>query len=218
MTMADIWLTAAARATLQRLPAAQAAAVRSAIDDITTEPGQRIDLPSAPPAEPFLAKEPRDPDAPAVIYRRTTPDEPGDWRVVSLMNRSDYRAARRAEQQLTNYPPAVRELVNAVVAGTVATITTAAPSGNVTINPPQTGEAAPTTSETFSRVDRTHPGEKPPRASRHAEPADVEFPGPDPGIRDFYDNSETRGIRERRNPPAEDQPAEITPNDRPENP
>lgn len=139
MTMADIWLTAAARAALEKLLPAQAEAVRSAIGDIATEPGQRIDLPGSPPAEPFLAKEPRDPDAPAVIYRRATPGESGDWLVVSLMGRSDYRAARQAEQQLTTYPPAVRDFVKAVVAGTVGTVTTTAPSGYI---PPAGGDRA----------------------------------------------------------------------------
>ena len=60
------------------------------------------------------------------------------------MNRDDYRAARRAEQELATYPPAVRELVNTVVAGTIATVTTTAPPGAVTITP-QTGGAVPTT-------------------------------------------------------------------------
>ena len=37
------------------------------------------------------------------------------------MNREDYRAARQAERALASTPPAVRELINGVVAGTVAT-------------------------------------------------------------------------------------------------
>lgn len=125
MTMADIWLTPAARVALDELPPAQAEAVHDAISDIDSDPGQRIDLPGAPAAEPFLAKEPRDPAAPAVIYRRTATDETGDWLVVSLMNRDGYRAARQAEQELANYP-AARNIVNAVVAGTVATAPTGA--------------------------------------------------------------------------------------------
>jgi hypothetical protein len=147
MTMADIWLTAAAEAAFGELKATapdQADAVSDAINDITVRPGQRINLPGAPPAEPFLAKEPRDPGAPAVIYRRTTTDEPGEWLVVSLMNRDDYRAARQAEQTLAAAPPAVRDFVNAVVAGTVATVTVTAPPGTVTTTPP-TGGAVPTT-------------------------------------------------------------------------
>ena len=145
MTMADIWLTAAAEAAFGELQATapdQADAVSAAIDAITAAEGRRIDLPGAPPAEPFLAKEPNDPRAPVVIYRRATTDEEGDWLVVSLMNRDDYRAARQAEQALATTPPAVRELVNGVVAGTVATANVTPPPGTVTVTH---GGAAATT-------------------------------------------------------------------------
>ena len=70
MTMADIWLTAAAETAFSELRATepgQAAAVSDAINDITVRPGQPTNLPGAPPAEPFLAKEPSDPSAPVVI-------------------------------------------------------------------------------------------------------------------------------------------------------
>jgi hypothetical protein len=145
MTMTDIWLTAAAEAAFSELQATapdQAAAVSEAINNITAREGRRIDLPGAPAAEPFLAIEPRDPDAPAVIYRHAANGEPGKWLVVSLMNRDDYRAARQAEQALAATPPAVRELVNGVVAGTVATVNVAAPTRTVTTT--QAGAAATT--------------------------------------------------------------------------
>ncbi len=145
MTMTDIWLTAAAEAAFSELQATapdQAAAVSEAINNITAREGRRIDLPGAPAAEPFLAIEPRDPDAPAVIYRHAANGEPGKWLVVSLMNRDDYRAARQAEQALAATPAAVRELVNGVVAGTVATVNVAAPTGTVTTT--QAGPAATT--------------------------------------------------------------------------
>jgi hypothetical protein len=58
------------------------------------------------------------------------------------MNREDYRAARQAEQALASSPPAVRELINGVVAGTVATADAAAPAPSVTVTH---GGAAPTT-------------------------------------------------------------------------
>ena len=58
------------------------------------------------------------------------------------MNRDDYRAARQAEQALATTPPAVRELVNGVVAGTVATANVTAKAGTVTVTH---GGAAPTT-------------------------------------------------------------------------
>jgi hypothetical protein len=56
------------------------------------------------------------------------------------MNRDDYRAARQAEQALATSPPAVRDLINGVVAGTVATADITAPAETVTH-----GGAAPTT-------------------------------------------------------------------------
>jgi len=48
VTMAQIWLTAAARAALEALPPEQAEAVNDAIGDITAKPGQRIDIPARP--------------------------------------------------------------------------------------------------------------------------------------------------------------------------
>lgn len=143
MTMTDIWLTAAAEAAFGELQATapdHAAAVSDAINSITARAGRRIDLPGAPEAEPFLAIEPQEPDAPAVIYRHAANGEAGKWLVVSLMDRDDYNAARQAEQALATSPPAVREFVNGVVAGTVTTVDVAAPTGTAT----QGGAAATT--------------------------------------------------------------------------
>jgi hypothetical protein len=120
--MADIWLTAAAQDAYSGLldtAPAQAHAVSEAINDIVAHPGQPIDLPGSPPAEPFLAKEPRHPDAPAVIYRRSTPGEQGDWLVVSLMNRANYRAAREAQRELASYPTSVQTLVEHFARGAI---------------------------------------------------------------------------------------------------
>jgi len=146
MTMADIWLTTAAEAAFSELQATspdQADAVSDAINTIIAADGRRIDLPGAPAAEPFLAIEPRDPDAPAVLYRHAANGEPGKWLVVSLMNREDYRAARQAEQALATTPPAVRDLVNGVVAGTVATANLTPKAGTVTVT--HSGAASTTT-------------------------------------------------------------------------
>jgi hypothetical protein len=141
MVMADIWLTVAARSALEKLSPGQAGAVHAAIRDIPSKHGQRFNIPGAPPAEPFLAVEPENPDAPVVIYRRTTTDEQGDWLVVSLMNPGDYHAVRRAEQSLAAAPPAIRDIVNAVVEGAVATVNVNASPGTATT----TSGAAPTT-------------------------------------------------------------------------
>jgi hypothetical protein len=165
MTMADIWLTPAARNALEKLPPAQAGAVNSAIGDITAGPGQQIDLPGAPTAEPFLAKEPHDSDAPALIYRRATTGEPGNWLVVSLMKRDDYRAARQAEHELNNHP--ARDFVYAVLADTVAAATATATARNVAPSPAPTGRLAPATETAPSRRrSRVRPvqGERIPRS------------------------------------------------------
>lgn len=120
MTMADILLTAAARAALEELPSRQARAVDAAISHIPDEPGRPLNLPGAPPSAPFLAAEPEDPAAPVVIYRRALPEEGGDWLVVSLMAPADYHAVRRAEQTLSSAPSAVRERVASAVQDSVS--------------------------------------------------------------------------------------------------
>jgi hypothetical protein len=122
MTMADIWLTTAARTALESLPSDQADAVSTAIRHIPSNPGRPLNLPGAPPAQPFLAVEPEDRAAPVVIYRHATPLEDGDWLVVSLMPPADYRATRHAEQTLASAPPAAREGVTSVVRGTVSAV------------------------------------------------------------------------------------------------
>lgn len=146
MAMAEIWLTAAAEEEFNRLQAAEprsAAAVHAAIDAIPSKPGRRLDLPGANQAEPFLAEEPGVSGAPVVIYRRTTPEEAGDWLVVSLMKRDDYRAARRAEVALAATPPAFREFVDTLVAGSVASVTATALPGTVNVTQ-EDGGATPT--------------------------------------------------------------------------
>jgi hypothetical protein len=140
MTMADIWLTAAARHELQALRSDEKQAVSETINAIGQRRGVRLDIPVARDAEPFLALEPPVRHAPVVIYRRTTPEERGDWLVVSLMDRHDYDAARRAEGMLAVAPPAVREIVHAAVAGTVSTFNVESSEGT------PGGGSAPTTS------------------------------------------------------------------------
>jgi hypothetical protein len=129
--MADIWLTAAAQDAFSELRTTspeQAHAVTRAINEIPVRRGQPIDLPGAPSDAPFLAREPADPDAPVVIYRRTTIGEDGDWLVVSLMKRGVYRSNRRAERELADSSPAVQNLVRRTI-GNIAN--TAATSSGV---------------------------------------------------------------------------------------
>jgi hypothetical protein len=127
MTMADIWLTAAARGELEVLSPEAKLAVVETISAIGDRRGERLDIPVASAAEPFLALEPAVRQAPVVIYRRTTPEERGDWLVVSLMKRDEYDAARRAEEALAVAPASVRDIVNAAVAGTASTFSTPTP-------------------------------------------------------------------------------------------
>jgi hypothetical protein len=54
------------------------------------------------------------------------PSEGEGWLVVSLLSPEEYRNIGRAEELVTA-SPAAREIVNAVVAGTVATATATAP-------------------------------------------------------------------------------------------
>lgn len=70
---------------------------------------------------------------PVIIYRSMLSSEGEGWLVVSLLSPAEYRNIGRAEELVTA-SPAAREIVNAVVAGTVATAgaataTGAAPSG-----------------------------------------------------------------------------------------
>ena len=142
MSMTDIRITPAAQATFDALSEAKperAEAVHAAIREIGTRTGEPLDIPGSPPDTPFLALKTSLRDAPVVVYRRTLPDEPGDWLVVSLLSPEEYQDVRRAEEIMST-APAVREIVNAVVAGTVATVNVTAHPGTVT----QPGGAATT--------------------------------------------------------------------------
>jgi hypothetical protein len=70
------------------------------------------------------------------------PSEGEGWLVVSLLSPEEYRNIGRAEELVTA-SPAAREIVNAVVAGTVATATATAPPPTV-ITTPQTSGPVPT--------------------------------------------------------------------------
>jgi hypothetical protein len=136
MTMADIWLTDGAQAAFRELQAAaprQAVAVAAAIDGIPSKPGRRFRIPDALTAQPFLAIEPEGRETPVVIYRHAIGEEKGKWLVVALMDRSDYRATLRAEEELVTYPPSVQALVRKIVDTVAGSVATAHP-GTVTIS------------------------------------------------------------------------------------
>jgi hypothetical protein len=105
---------------LANLPSSeQADAVNDAIDSIGTVPGIPIDLPTADPGHPYQALRTNDPDAPVVIYRKTRPDEEGDFVVVSLMTPEQYTQQKADEKSGLLTQPAVREAIR-VTAGAAA--------------------------------------------------------------------------------------------------
>jgi hypothetical protein len=146
--MAEIRITRSAREQIGTLDAAAARAVDSALAALDERPGRPINLPGAPAGTSYLALPTRRSAAgPVIIYRPTLPSEGEGWLVVSLLSPEEYRNIGRAEELVTA-SPAAREIVNAVVAGTIATATVAtatatAPPPTV-ITTPQTSGPVPT--------------------------------------------------------------------------
>lgn len=125
MSMADILVTPEAQAALHELGEEkpdQAQAVNAAITQLATSTGrgEPLYIPGAPPDTPFLALEPSLRDAPVVVYRRTSPEEPGDWLVVYLLSPEEYQRVRQTEQLLAA-EPGVAGIVSALVGGAVGT-------------------------------------------------------------------------------------------------
>jgi hypothetical protein len=106
---------------IDRLGGYPAHAVQAAIRTIGIEPGEPIDLPNARPETPYQVQKPADPAAPVIVYRRTQPEEQGDYLVVSLMTREEYRQQKLDEQSEALRDPAVRRDI-AVGAGTAASL------------------------------------------------------------------------------------------------
>ena len=91
--------------------------------------GRPINLPGAPAGTSYLGLPTRRSAAgPVIIYRSMLPSEGEGWLVVSLLSPTEYRNIGRAEELVTA-SPAAREIVNAVVAGTVATAGAATATG-----------------------------------------------------------------------------------------
>jgi hypothetical protein len=141
--MAEIRVTRSANEQIGALDAADARAVDSALAALDERPGRPINLPGAPAGTSYLALPTRRSAAgPVIIYRPMLPSEGEGWLIVSLLSPAEYRNIGRAEELVT-VSPAAREIVNAVVAGTVATATATAPPPTV-ITTPQTGGPVPT--------------------------------------------------------------------------
>jgi plasmid stabilization system protein ParE len=133
--MVEIWLTRDAEDAYTRLQDSapeQAAAVARAIDAVSDDPGQPLNLPGVRSPEPLRVVESESPRAPVVVYRHTARGERGDWLVVSLMDRDSYWAAMHAERELAGFPPATQRIINtAVGTATAASIYFDGPSGTV---------------------------------------------------------------------------------------
>jgi hypothetical protein len=129
-------------------------AVDLALATLDERPGRPINLPGAPAGTSYLGLPTRRSAAgPVIIYRPMLPSEGEGWLVVSLLSPAEYRNIGRAEELVTA-SPAAREIVNAVVAGTVATAgaataTGAAPSPTV-FSTQQTGGSVATTGSVVS--------------------------------------------------------------------
>jgi hypothetical protein len=140
--MADIRITQSALEQVRALDDADALVVDSAIGKLGEGTGEPIRLPGAPAGTSYLALWARNRGGPVIIYRPLLPGEGDGWLIVSLLSANEYRDMRRAEE-LVATSPAAREIVNALVAGTVGTGKAAAPSRSV--GTPATSGAAPTT-------------------------------------------------------------------------
>ena len=83
---------------MHQLEPAIAEDVARAIQSIDAVQGEPIPLtvPGVPPGTEHFAIVPASEDAPVVIYRTMTENEPGRYRVTSLMDRSAYDAYRKA--------------------------------------------------------------------------------------------------------------------------
>jgi hypothetical protein len=143
--MAEIRVTRRAQEQINALDDAGARAVDWAIQGIGERTSEPIKLPGAPPGTTYLALPARNATAgPVIIYRPLLPDEGDGWLILSLLSREEYRNIRQAEE-LVATSPAAREIVDAAVAGTVATVKVEAHFGSVSTTSPPPG-AAPTTS------------------------------------------------------------------------
>lgn len=147
---------AAVRPVIERidaLPADQATAVRAAMHTIGVQRGEPIDLPTAPDGYSYMAQRPHLATAPLVIYRRSQPDEPGDWLVVSLMTPEEFWQQKQDELSNALRNPDVRREI-ATAAGTAATTVSTSPR-NVHIA--LTGGAASTTDSDVPRSGEIKP-------------------------------------------------------------
>jgi hypothetical protein len=120
--MADIRITRSAREQIDALNDIDAQAVDAALQVLDTRPGKPINLPGAPAGTSYLAVPAWTQDGssgPVIAYRPRLPTEGTGWLVLALLSPEQYQDMRRAEE-LAATTPAVRELIQAIVAGTVS--------------------------------------------------------------------------------------------------
>lgn len=119
--MADILVTQTGQKQIKKLSNTDAKAVDEALQIIDKVTGEPIDLPGAPGRTSYLALSTRLQDGragPVIIYRPSQSSEHADWVIVYLLSREQYKDVRRAEG-LVATTPAVRDIVNAFMSGTV---------------------------------------------------------------------------------------------------
>lgn len=98
----------------RELPPAQASAAARAIRAIP-DPASipiHLDVPSDPPGTRYWAVAPADNRVPAMVYRRTIGEEPGDYLVVSLLDQSALSVLQESGES-----PVVRGVAASVAAG-----------------------------------------------------------------------------------------------------
>jgi hypothetical protein len=109
---------------MRKLPPSQAASVARGVQTIGQVKGEpiRIEAVGIPPGARHFALAPDDDQAPIIIYRTVPPDDPGKWRVTTLMSRDDYREYREAERRGLLDDPTVKAVIKAaaIIAGAVA--------------------------------------------------------------------------------------------------
>jgi hypothetical protein len=80
-------------------------AVDAAIENLSEESGEPIELPAAPGGAAYLAMKTSD-DTPVVIYRAVPEGEGGGWLILSLMSPDEYKDVLQLQEFLTGQPGA----------------------------------------------------------------------------------------------------------------
>lgn len=91
-------------------------AVDAAVENLSEESGEPIDLPAALKGAAYRAIKTSGGDTPVVIYRAVPEGEGGGWLILSLMSPDEYKDVLEVQERLAEVP-AARDLVETVLAG-----------------------------------------------------------------------------------------------------